>query len=263
MKAKIPFLKSPPKVAVIRLAGTIGTGSRSLSDAGLAPLIEKAFRAKPDAVALSINSPGGSPVQSSLIAGRIRRLADEKSIPVHAFVEDVAASGGYWLATAADQIWADRASIIGSIGVIHAGFGFPEFMARHGIERRVETAGKSKSFADPFRPQTEEDRARIHALLTPMHQIFIDQVQSRRAAKLAPGKDFFNADIWLGDEAWFHGLIDGIAHLKPKMIELFGPKVRLIPYGQKRGLMQRFGLSLVDSTLGAVEDRALWAQYGL
>lgn len=263
MRVKIPFLKSPPKVAVIRLSGTIGTGSRSLSDAGLAGLIEKAFRSKPDAVALAINSPGGSPVQSSLIAGRIRRLAEEKNVPVHAFVEDVAASGGYWLATAADQIWADRASLIGSIGVIHAGFGFPEFMSRHGIERRVETAGKSKSFADPFRPQTEEDRARIHALLTPMHQIFIDQVQSRRGAKLAPGKDLFNADIWLGDEAKTLGLIDGIGHLKPKMIELFGPKVRLIPYGQKRGLMQRFGLSLVDSTLGAVEDRALWAQYGL
>ena len=263
MKRFIPFLSKPPKVAVIRLAGTIGTGSRSLNDAGLAPLIEKAFRSKAAAVALAINSPGGSPVQSSLIAARIRRLADEKKIPVHAFVEDVAASGGYWLATAADDIWADRASIVGSIGVIHAGFGFPELLARHGIERRVETAGKSKSFADPFRPQTEEDLTRIRALLEPMHRIFIEQVQSRRAARLAPDADVFDASIWLGDEAAHLGLIDGIAHLKPKLAQLYGEKFRLVPFGQKRGLFQRFGLSLVDSTLGAVEDRALWAQYGL
>ncbi|MDQ2066216.1 S49 family peptidase [Xinfangfangia sp. CPCC 101601] len=263
MKTLRRFLKRPPRIAVIRLSGTIGTSARSLNDAALAPQIEKAFRSKPVAVALAINSPGGSPVQSSLIASRIRRLADETKIPVHAFVEDIAASGGYWLATAADDIWSDRASILGSIGVIHAGFGFPDFLARHGIERRVETAGRSKSFADPFRPQTEEDRARIHALLTPMHQIFIDHVQSRRASKLAPGHDFYNADIWLGDEAAFLGVTDGIGHLKPKLTELYGAKIRLQTFGPKRGFLQRFGVSLMDSTLGAVEDRALWAQYGL
>ncbi len=263
MRRLIPFLPKPATVPVIRLHGTIGAGARALNDAGLSALIEKAFRSKPAAVALSINSPGGSPAQSSLIAARIRWLADEKKIPVHAFVEDVAASGGYWLAAAADDIWADRASIIGSIGVISAGFGFPEFMARHGIERRVETAGKSKSFADPFRPQTEEDVARIRALLEPMHQIFIDHVTARRGGKLDRSADLFNAAIWLGDEAARLGLIDGVAHLKPKLMQLYGPKVRLVPYGQKRGLLQRFGLSVVDSTLGAVEDRALWAQYGL
>ena len=263
MRRLIPFLPKPATVPVIRLSGTIGTGARALSDAALAPLIEKAFRSKPVAVALAIDSPGGSPVQSSLIAARIRRLAKEKRVPVHAFVEDIAASGGYWLATAADDIWADRASIVGSIGVIHAGFGFPELMARHGIERRVETAGKSKSFADPFRPQTPEDSARIRALLEPMHGIFIDQVRARRGAKLAADADLFNADIWLGDEAARLGLIDGIAHLKPKLMQLYGPKVRLVPLGRKRGLLQRMGLSVVDSGLGAVEDRALRARYGL
>lgn len=263
MRRLIPFLPKPATVPVIRLHGTIGTGARALNDAALAPLIEKAFRSKPAAVALAINSPGGSPVQSSLIAARIRRLADEKKVPVHAFVEDVAASGGYWLATAADDIWADRASILGSIGVIHAGFGFPELMARHGIERRVETAGRSKSFADPFRPQTPEDTARIRALLEPLHRIFIEQVQARRAGRLDPEADLFNADIWLGDEAARLGLIDGIAHLKPRLMQLYGAKVRLVPYGQKRGLLQRLGVSVVDSTLGAVEDRALWARYGL
>jgi signal peptide peptidase SppA len=202
MRRFIPFLKSPPLVPVIRLQGTIGMGVRSLSDASLAPVIERAFsRGKPAAVALAINSPGGSPAQSSLIAARIRRLADEKSLPVHAFVEDVAASGGYWLATAADQIWADESSILGSIGVISAGFGFPEALARLGVERRVQTAGRSKSLADPFRPQTEEDVARIRALIEPLHQIFIAQVQARRGVRLDATADLFNADIWLGRRA--------------------------------------------------------------
>lgn len=264
MRRFIPFLAKPPLVPVIRLQGTIGMGTRSLSDASLAPVIERAFsRGKPVAIALAINSPGGSPAQSSLIAARIRRLADEKKIPVHAFVEDVAASGGYWLATAADQIWADESSILGSIGVISAGFGFPEALARLGVERRVQTAGHSKSLADPFRPQTEADVARIRALIEPLHQIFIVQVRARRGGRLDESADLFNADIWLGHRAVALGLADGIAHLKPKMQELYGEKVRLVPHGQRRGLLQRFGLSLVDSGLAAVEDRALWAQYGL
>ncbi|MEZ5798303.1 MAG: S49 family peptidase [Paracoccaceae bacterium] len=263
MRKLVPFLSKRPRVALIRLQGTIGAGGRALSDAALAPAIEKAFRARPDAVALAINSPGGSATQSSLIAARIRRLADEKKIPVHAFVEDVAASGGYWLASAADRIWVDRASIVGSIGVIFAGFGFAELIARHGVERRVHTAGTAKSFADPFRPQTEADVARIHGLLAPLHQVFIEQVKSRRGSRLVTDTDLFNADIWVGEAAVATGLVDGIAHLKPKMIELYGDKVRLQPYGQRRGLLQRFGLSLVDNALAGVEDRALWARYGL
>ncbi|OYW51670.1 MAG: S49 family peptidase, partial [Rhodobacterales bacterium 12-65-15] len=168
MKRFIPFLPKPALVPVIRLGGTIGAGLRSLNDEGLAPLIDRAFKA--------INSPGGSAVQSSLIAARIRRLAEEKQVPVHAFVEDVAASGGYWLACAADDIWVDQSSIVGSIGVIFASFGFPELMARQGVERRVVTAGKSKSLADPFLPQKGEDVARLKALQAPIHQAFIDHV---------------------------------------------------------------------------------------
>lgn len=272
MRYLIPFLPKPPVVPVIRLQGTIGAGPRSLSDAALAPLIERAFtRGKPAAVALAINSPGGSAAQSSLIAARIRRLADEKGIPVHAFVEDVAASGGYWLATAADKIWLDQGSIIGSIGVIHASFGFPEFLARHGIERRVETAGRSKSFADPFRPLTDADRARIQALLAPLHDIFIAQVKTRRAGRLKEGADLFNADIWVGQGGVDMGLADGLAHLVPKMKELYGDKTRFLPIGQKRSLMQRLGLSLTEDMarnlsqgiMAGAEDRALWARYGL
>src|SRR6056297_4040064 len=158
MKRFIPFIHSGPFVAVIRLQGAITNGGRGLDNPNLAPVLEKAFsKGKPAAVALEINCPGGSPVQSSLIAARIRRLADEKKIPVFAFVEDVAASGGYWLACAADEIYADTNSILGSIGVISAGFGLQDLIARYGVERRVYTAGQSKSQLDPFRAEQPED----------------------------------------------------------------------------------------------------------
>jgi len=260
MKRYIPFLKSNPVVPVIRLSGAIGTGRNGLSDAGLAPVIERAFARKPAAVALVINSPGGSAVQSSLIAARIRRLADEKSVPVHVFVEDVAASGGYWLACAGDQIWVDDSSIVGSIGVIFASFGFPELMARYGVERRVVTAGKSKSFADPFLVQKPEDVARLKALQEPIHAAFIKHVQTRRGARLQAG-DLFNADIWVGQAAVDLGLVDGVAHLVPKLQEIFGDKVQLRHLGQRRGLLSRFGVT--NAVLAGLEERALWARYGL
>ena len=253
-----------PLVAVLRLSGVIASGARGgLSDATLAPLIDKAFsRGKPAAVALVINSPGGAPVQTALIAARIRRLADEKQVPVHAFVEDVAASGGYWLATAADQIWADDSSVLGSIGVISAGFGFHELLARQGVERRVHTAGQSKSFMDPFLPEKPEDVVRLKALQEPIHQSFIAQVKARRGTRLTDA-DLFTGDIWVGAQAVKVGLADGIGHLEPKMKEIFGPKVRFLPYGVKRGLLQRFGLKTLSQTLDHVEDRALWARFGL
>lgn len=264
MKYFIPFLPRPPLVPVIRLQGAIGTGGRSLSDQALAPVIERAFsRGKPAAVAFVINSPGGSPVQSSLIASRIRRLADEKKVPVHCFVEDIAASGGYWLATAADHIWVDESSLVGSIGVIYASFGFHDLMQKNGVERRVHTAGKSKSFADPFKPERPEDVERIHAMLAPLHQNFITQVKARRGSRLKSEADLFNADIWVGRAGVDLGLADGIGHLVPKMKELYGEKVRLVPLGQRRSLLQRFGLSMADTLMASVEERALWARYGL
>ena len=263
MKLTLPFLPKPPLVNVIRLHGAIGMGSRGLSDAGLASLIDRAFtRGKPVAVALQINSPGGSAVQSSLIAARIRRLADEKKVPVHGFVEDMAASGGYWLACAADEIWVDPSSLVGSIGVIFASFGFPDLMARQGIERRVVTAGRSKSFADPFLPQKPEDIERMRSLQTPIHEAFIAHVRARRGARLGDG-DLFNADIWAGSQAVELGLADGVGHLVPKMKELYGAKVRLAVHGQRRSLLSRLGLNLAEDALSMVEERALWAQYGL
>ena len=264
MKQWIPFLKSEPTVAVVRMSGAIVASGRGLSDQSLAPLLEKAFRkGKPAAVALVINSPGGSPVQSSLIGARIRRLAEEKEIPVYAFVEDVAASGGYWLASAADEIWADESSILGSIGVISSNFGLSEFISRHGIERRVHTAGKSKSMMDPFQPEKAADVKRLKELLGDIHESFKAQITARRGAKLAEGKDLFTGDIWVGQKALDVGLIDGIGHLVPKMKEVFGDKVRFRTYGQKKGLFARIGARVFDDTLDAVEERAAFARFGL
>ncbi|MGV8985171.1 MAG: S49 family peptidase [Cypionkella sp.] len=262
MRQYIPFLPKPALVPVIRLQGTISSSSRGLNDAAMAPLIEKAFKSKPTAVALLINSPGGSPVQSSLIAARIRRLSAEKNVPVHAFVEDMAASGGYWLACAGDQIWVDDSSIVGSIGVIFASFGFPDLMAKQGVERRVVTAGTSKSFADPFLPQKPEDVERIKALQDPIHAAFIAHVKARRGDRLAK-QDLFNADIWVGQKAVDLGLADGVAHLVPKMKQLYGEKVRLMPLGRKRGLFSRLGLTVAQDVLSTVEDRLMRAHYGM
>ncbi|EEW24632.1 S49 family peptidase [Rhodobacter ferrooxidans] len=266
MRIRNPFAVQPPWVAVIRLSGAIGAGGRTgagLSDEALAPVIERAFsRGKPKAVALVINSPGGSAVQSSLIAARIRRLSKEKKVPVHAFVEDVAASGGYWLACAADHIWVDDSSIVGSIGVIFASFGFPELMKRQGVERRVHTAGRSKSLADPFLPEKPEDAARLLALAAPIHQAFIAHVKARRGARLAEA-DLFNADVWVGQQAVDLGLADGVAHLVPKLKALYGDKVDLVPYGRRRSLFQRFGARMVGDALAEVEERALWSRFGL
>lgn len=263
MRISIPFLSKPATVPVIRLQGVIGGSARNLSDAGLAASIERAFKAKPTAVALVINSPGGSPVQSSLIAARIRRLAQEKSVPVHAFVEDIAASGGYWLACAADHIWVDRSSLIGSIGVIFSSFGLPEFLARHGIERRVVTAGASKSLADPFLPQRPEDVERLRRLQDPIHRAFIDHVVARRGAALAADQDLFTGDIWTGERGIELGLADGLGQLTPKLRELYGEKLQLKPMGQRRGLLKRIGIEATEAALAGVEERAMWARFGL
>ncbi len=262
MKRFIPFLKSEPLVSVVRLSGAIAAGQRggTLNDEATAPFIERAFtRGKPRAVALLINSPGGSPVQSSLIATRIRRLAEEKELPVHAFVEDVAASGGYWLACAADEIWADESSILGSIGVISASFGFHELIERWGIERRVHTAGTDKSMLDPFRPEREADIERLKGIQATIHESFIDHVKARRGTRLSADRDLFTGEFWTGARSVELGLADGIAHLKPKMQELYGEKTRFAVYGMRRGLLRRFS----TEAIGSLDDRMQWARFGL
>lgn len=265
------WLRPGPFVTVIRLEGVIGGAARfgtaPLTDVGLAPLIEAAFRrGKPKAVALLVNSPGGSPAQSSLIAARIRRLADEKNVPVYAFCEDVAASGGYWLATAADEIWIDRNSIVGSIGVISASFGFHELLAKAGVERRVYTAGEDKSMLDPFRPERAEDVARLKRIQAEVHGHFIDQVRARRGDRLK-GEDLFTGEFWVGESAVATGLVDGIGHLVPTMQDRFGREVRFRVLSPRRPLFRRFGLPGVGEAAGEVastlDERAAWARYGL
>lgn len=260
-----PFAPARPTVAVVRLAGAIAQGTRgTLNDAGIGPVLDRAFsRGRPKAVALVVNSPGGSPVQSSLIGARIRRLSEEKRVPVHAFVEDVAASGGYWIACAADDIHTDPTSVVGSIGVISAGFGLEGLIERWGVERRVHTAGRSKSMMDPFRPEKPEDVARLNRILEQIHDSFIAHVKARRGARLAEEDDLFTGEIWVGERAREVGLTDGVAHMEPRMRALYGRDVRFRRYGQRRPFLRRFGAALLADAAAAVEERALYARYGL
>ncbi len=281
--AKLPFgpwRERRPAVSVVRLSGVIGQLGplrAGLTLAGVAPLLERAFSFKrQDAVALAINSPGGSPVQSSLIAKRIRDLAEEKKVPVLAFCEDVAASGGYWLASAADEIFADDSSIVGSIGVVTQGFGFQDLIARYGIERRLYTAGDRKVLLDPFQPQKEEAVERLRTVQRAIHDAFIEQIRARRGGRLkGDDRDLFSGAFWTGREALELGLVDGIGHLRAVLRERFGMKVRLRLIQPERKLFRRMGLpggealaadmarDLPAAALAAVEERLLWSRFGL
>lgn len=236
----------------------------SLNDRGIAQSIERAFsKGKPAAVALSINSPGGSPVQSSLIAARIRRLADEKDIPVFAFVEDVAASGGYWLACAADKIYVDQSSIVGSIGVISSGFGFDRLIEKHGVERRVYTSGGSKSQMDPFRPENPTDITRLTSLQEDIHQSFIAHVKSARGTRLSEDTDLFDGTYWTGTRGVELGLADDLGHLIPTLKDMYGDKTRFRVFGPKRSALRRFGVEMASSALSGIEEQTMWARFGL
>ena len=265
----LPFDRRP-RVALVRFSGAISArpgfgGGLSLSTA--APSLDRAFGLRRvDAVFLALNSPGGSPVQSSLIAAHIRRLADEKKVPVVACVEDAAASGGYWIACAADEIVADPSSILGSIGVIASGFGFTGALERLGVERRLRTAGTEKSFWDPFRPESPEDAARLETLLGDLHGEFRAWVTARRGAKLkGPPEDIFTGRFWPGRRAVELGLADRLGDAAGEAKRRFGDKVRLIQVGGPRpSLLRRLlpGLS-AEALLAAVEERAAWARIGL
>ncbi|HYM30336.1 MAG TPA: S49 family peptidase [Candidatus Cybelea sp.] len=279
--AKLPierFRNPPAVVAVLRLSGIIAASNLplragTLSLSGMARMIERAFETKDvKAVALAINSPGGSPVQSALIQSRIRQLAQEKKVPVFAFAEDVAASGGYWLALAADEIFADPNSILGSIGVISSGFGFADMIARFGIERRVHTQGERKSLLDPFKPERPEEVARLERLQKEIYESFVAMVRERRGSKLVDpeGNGTFSGDIFTGRRALEAGLIDGLGDLRSVMRARFGDKVKLKPVAEGGGwLRRRLGFSApvpslwIEDLLAAAEGRALWARYGL
>ena len=242
----------------------------------LAGPIERAFRVRgAAAVALDINSPGGSPVQSALLFKRIRSLAEERNVRVLAFTQDVAASGGYWLACAGDEIFAEDNSIVGSIGVISSSFGLQDMIARIGVERRVHTSGERKSFLDPFEAEKPEDVERLRALQSEMHESFRNLVRSRRGGKLkAEESVLFSGEFWTGRQALDLGLIDGLGDLRSVLRARYGSKVRFRVFGtESRWLRRRLGLGsrtsaidaggLVDDMIGALEARAVWARYGL
>jgi len=266
----------PPLVTVVRLSGLIAAGGGmvrgGLNLANQAGVLKAAFAPKRlAAVALVVNSPGGSPVQSALIAKRIRDHAAERKVPVIAFVEDVAASGGYWLAAAADEIIADASSIIGSIGVVSAGFGFAEALQRLGIERRVHTQGERKRMLDPFLPERPEDVARLEALQADIHAGFKDWVRSRRGDKLAADEAaLFNGDVWTGRQAVDLGLVDGLGDLRATLRARYGDKVRLRLLGNGRPLLRRWlgprnmvPDQLAPDLMAAIEERLAWGRWGL
>ena len=270
------FNDPDPVVSVLRLSGVIGQVGPARSGLTLDSLeksIERAFSGKRvKTVALVINSPGGSPVQSAQIARRIRELADEKDIPVVAFAEDVAASGGYWLACAADEIFADANSIIGSIGVVSASFGFTEAIEKIGVERRVHTMGKRKGMLDPFLPEDPEDIARLKAIQMDIHDSFKQMVLERRGEKLtAPDADeLFEGDIWTGSQAQALGLIDGLGDLRPTMREVHGEKVKFRTVSAKSNPIKRLLGSSEDKTrqqvfsaISVVEEWAAWKRFGM
>jgi serine protease SohB len=256
-----------PLVAVVPLTGAIiaaGRIGRAFDDEQMAPVLERAFATRGvSAVALAINCPGGSAAQSAMIAARIRRLSAEKQVPVIAFCADVAASGGYWLACAADEIYADAGSIVGSIGVIAASFGLHEALDRIGIERRVHTAGDRKSFWDPFRPEQESDIARLRRLQDRIHRQFVDWVRQRRGSKLAEGQDLFNGEFWVGEEALGLGLIDGIGYLTPVMRARFGDRTRFRIFTRRRRFLDRLGLPGADAVVDEIAARSLYARFGV
>ena len=271
LKARMP--KPKPVVAVVRLQGVITPQSSPLSR-GVINLValESALKAAFEipglqAVALAINSPGGSPTQSALVADRIRGLAAEHDVRVLAFCEDVAASGGYWLACAADEIVAHATSLVGSIGVVSGGFGLDELIARYGVERRLHTAGESKARLDPFAPERPEDVAWLRGELEQLHRLFIAWVTERRGDRLTGGDALFTGDVWSGTRALELGLVDELGTMHAVLARRF-PDAELKVIDARKGLLARLGgpglaAGAVPALLDGLEQRAAWARFGL
>ena len=267
------LLKPKDKVAVIRLSGVIADSTMKrggISHGRFEKSIEHAFDLyNLKAVALVINSPGGSPAQSALLGGHIRALAEEKDVPVYAFVEDVAASGGYWLACAADEIYAMDVSIVGSIGVISSSFGFKELIERYGIERRVHTSGKDKSFLDPFEEEKPADIKRLKALQGELHESFIDWVKARRGKKLkGTDKTLFEGAFWAAKKGLELGVIDGLGEVKAVMKDKFGADVKFPEFGPEKAFLPSLigadaKANLANDLAETLESRAIWGRFGL
>ena len=265
------FFSKDINIPTLRLTGVIGQAgiARSgLTIAGIEKLVDKLFSdKKAPAVALIINSPGGSPTQSSLIAEKIINLAKEKNKKVYAFVEDVAASGGYWLACAADEIYLDLNSIVGSIGVISPGFGFVDLIKKIGVERRVYTSGKSKSFLDPFKEEKKEDIDRLKSIQEQIHENFIEYVKSRRGSKLLSSAEdeIFSGLFWVGKKGVDLGLADGIGSINQIIREKYGNKAKIKIIDQKKSFLQKRLSSSInsDDIFNRLEEMIMWSRYGL
>jgi len=259
-------------VAVVKLHGVITPTPSPLARgtinlAAVESALTRAFdHDRLKAVALLINSPGGAPTQSGLVAERIRQLAAKKpGVPVLAFCEDVAASGGYWLACAADEIYAHRTSLVGSIGVISGGFGFTGLLERFGIERRLHTAGENKSRLDPFSPEKPEDVEWLKKMHAQLHELFVEWVKERRGSRLDGTEDLFTGDVWLGDKALELGLIDGVGTLRGVIAQRY-PDAEITVAEPKKPLLARLGLgapAAASAVLDAVTQKAIWSRFGL
>ena len=267
-----PWRAKPPVVPVIRLSGTIGSVTPLRTGLALSMLnevLERAFQRKGIvAVALVVNSPGGSAVQASLIAARIRELAAKHEVRVLTFIEDIAASGGYWLACAGDEIYSDASSIVGSIGVVSAGFGFVEAIRKLGIERRVHTAGANKAILDPFRPERPEDVERLKSLQLDVHEEFKTLVRNRRAGRLDEGDaDLFTGAFWSGRRAIELGLVDGLGNMHQVLRERYGAELVLKIMERSQAAWWRrfnpFGGAPLEAVVEAVETRILMSRFGL
>lgn len=254
----------------IDLKGMIASGGRApLNIDNLNGLFEKLKKMKFDALSIVINSPGGSPVQSSLIAQKIREICEKKKIKCYGFVEDVAASGGYWLACSADEIYADVNSIVGSIGVISGGFGFTELIKKIGVERRIFTAGENKSFLDPFEKINKKDEIKLKNLQKQIHQNFVDWVCLRRKKKINDknAKVIFSGSFWLSSEAKDLGLIDGISSESSFFKSKFGEKTKIKKIKQPKSLKQKLGLGISskisNDLLVKLKEEFLYNKFGL
>lgn len=272
------FRKDRTVIPVVRLSGAImaggSPGRRALNLASVAPALERAFSVK-DApcVAISLNSPGGSPVQSRMLYQRIRLLSEQKRKRVLVFVEDVAASGGYMIALAGDEIFVDPTSIVGSIGVVSGGFGFTGLIEKLGVERRVYTSGENKVMLDPFQPEKEKDIEFLKGLQGEIHQVFIDMVKERRGARLADNPDLFSGLFWTGTAGRELGLVDGIGEMRTTLGARYGDDVELKLVSGPSSLLGRkipgvfsgveIGSGLASGLAETAEERALWARYGL
>ena len=266
----LSFFRKSQNVSSISLSGIIAPNMgrrKGLNLYELDKVIEQAFSVKNlKAVVLQINSPGGSPVQSEMISKRIRDLSEDKNIPVLAFVEDVAASGGYWLACAADEIFASKASIIGSIGVVSSGFGFDKAIKKIGVDRRLYTSGENKAILDPFLPENNDDIKRLKDIQKELHNQFISFVKSRRGSKITnKNKDLFTGAFWSGEKSLELGLTDDYGEMKSVLKQRFGENIKIKEFAPKKkffGFGNLFS-GAIDIFINKIEERISFKKFGL